>query len=181
MKELLIIRKQKTDGQGVFGTAFAYPTQESSDVDFTWDSGELKWTDLDHNGVRDTSVSCIPQGSFLAKKTYSHKRSTPEKPVYVYELQNVPGAVAVQLHPANFFGDVSRGFVAQVEGCIGLGKGRGLLQNEKGNMQEAILNSKEAIKEFDDWANGEDIMVRITEQFPGVGEESPEAGQQTGG
>jgi hypothetical protein len=171
-KELLIIRKEKLgkDGeQGTRSTVFAYDGPACS---HTWVGGELRWTDLDRNGIRDTNVSCSPQGSFIGKHTLSPKRSTPVNKVYVYQLENVPGAVALQLHIGNFFGDVSKGWQSDVEGCILLGKEKGLIKNKKGVLQEGISGSVDAIKEFMNWANEEDIMVRITEQFPGGLDES---------
>jgi hypothetical protein len=172
-KELLIVRKEKLGDngeQGVRSTAFAY---DGTACSHTWVGLELKWIDLDQNGVRDTDVSCSPQGEFPGKYTLSPKRSTPVNKVYVYQLENVPGAVALQIHTGNFAGDVSKGWQSDVEGCILLGKEKGLIKNKKGVLQEGISGSKEAIKEFMDWANKEDIIVKITEQFPGSVDDSP--------
>ena len=161
MKQIIIIRKENMGDEGLFGTAFASPG------DLTWSSSELSWVDENKDGKRDPNVSCIAQIRTTARLVLSPKRSTPEKPVYVYQLENVPDAVAVQIHKMNFVGRKSKGFQADAEACIGLGKGRGKLKNIYGNMQEAITGSTQAMKEFMDWANGDPIQVVISEQFPG--------------
>lgn len=174
MKELLITRNERLGENWVQGTRGIARAFDDGVLSHTWYSGELPWIDLDENGVRDSDVSCAPQGSFTAKYTLSPKRSTPGNPVYVYQLQNVPGAIALQIHSGNFFGEVNEGWDSNVEGCILLGKGKGQLRNSKDVMQEAITGSKTAISEFMAWANKEDIKVTIKEDFPDVGEVSPE-------
>lgn len=153
MKKLLIIRKE-TGPQGTFGTAMTIPG------DYAWVSGELPWTDLDKDGRRDTSVSCIAPGTFRAKE-----RLSPTRGILVYELQDTPDAVNVQIHRGNYCGSKKDGFRSDVLGCILLGKEQGEM-----NGQKAVAISGAAITEFMAWANGEEIEVQIEEQFPGIGE-----------
>ncbi len=53
-------------------------------------------------------VSCIPKGEYLGKLNLGSKFGYP-----VWQLQNVPGRTAIEVHPANL--------VSQLEGCIALG------------------------------------------------------------
>ena len=175
MKELLILRKQKLGpqgGHGTFGGAFA-GYDDSPVIDCSWHSGELAWVDENGDEKRDSSLSCVKAGTYYADQVMSPKRGIP-----VYQLVDVPDAVAIQIHSGNFCGRADKGFVAQVEGCILLGRGQGALQTWRldaagtkipGPMQEAILESKAAIADFMAWANGERIKVRIEEQFAGAG------------
>jgi len=63
----------------------------------------------------------------------------------------------VEIHSANWAGDVSLGKHCQLLGCIALGKGVGVLEG-----QNAILSSKTAMAEFESLLNKEDFTLVIS-------------------
>ncbi len=82
---------------------------------------ELPWRE-NRNGV-----SCIPTGEYLFKwRTDSPKHGScyeewdnPATP----EAEDVPGRSNVQIHAANLAGDMEKGFISQLLGCIAPGAG----------------------------------------------------------
>ena len=72
-------------------------------------------------------------------------------------MQDVPNRSMVEIHSANFAGDESKGLHCQLLGCIALGKSIGILED-----QQALLNSKVAVKEFMDILNGEVFELTIS-------------------
>ena len=68
-----------------------------------------------------------------------------------------------EIHSANFMGDPSKGKVDQLLGCIALGMALGRLEPVPGSevFQMAVLRSKDAIKDFDDNLNGDDLELTI--------------------
>ncbi len=90
-------------------------------------------------------LSSIPDGSYQAGLVDS-----PHFGVPVWRLQDVPGRTFIEIHPANWAGDVSKGLYCDLMGCIGVGYGTGLLQppEPKYVPQMAILNSRAAFRDF---------------------------------
>jgi len=79
--------------------------------------------------------SAIPYGTYKVKKTYSEKYSQRAgKPVYMWELQNVPGFSGIRIHAGNTAKDT--------EGCLLFGK------HINGDYN-GIAQSKAAISEFE--------------------------------
>jgi len=83
---------------------------------------ELPWYDLDHDGISDANISCIPAGSYemalLPHKTMGIK----------WEVLHVPGRTAILIHSGNTVHDSL--------GCILIGQ---YFDKLRGN--RAILNS----------------------------------------
>lgn len=91
-------------------------------------------------------VSCIPEGVYICKWTFS-----PRFMRYMYEVQNVPGRSGIRIHKGNYFFDVV--------GCILLGNGYVDLNND-GNLD--IVNSTITIEKFEKFMNGETFELTIT-------------------
>ena len=72
-------------------------------------------------------------------------------------------SAAIEIHPANFAGDVTLGWESQLLGCMCGGMRNGELRNEFGNQQNAVLNSQEWYREFCAVANGEPLTVIFQE------------------
>lgn len=75
---------------------------------------------------------------------------------YTYRLLDVPGRGGVLIHPANLVGDKTRGFIAQVEGCIALGEALGSIRG-----QAAVLRSIPAVRRFEATMNHEPFIMEI--------------------
>lgn len=62
------------------------------------------------------NVSCIPEGDWDLLCLFS-----PKHQKNLWHVMGVPGRNAIELHSANFAGDVSKGKISQVLGCGALG------------------------------------------------------------
>ncbi|MFW9871878.1 MAG: DUF5675 family protein [Candidatus Thorarchaeota archaeon] len=109
---------------------------------------ELPWKNNQSN------VSCIPKGSYLVKSRISPKYGE------VYWVSNVPDRTFILIHPGNWAGDKSKGFRSNVNGCILLGKRRGILAG-----QLAVLNSRITVKRFQNKLQLQPFTLNIHEEF----------------
>lgn len=158
LRKVLMTRRKRGD-QGIFGDMLVIPAP-------IFQTGELPYRDIDDDGKSDSEYSSILPGKYLCKWVKSEKRSLKEgKDVFVYQLEGTDNRVAIQIHSGNFCGDKKKGFVSQVEGCILLGENQGQLTTKEGFEQEAILDSKPAVKRFNELMNEEDFELEIVEQF----------------
>ena len=139
MKTLYIGRNQSTE-QGTFGVATL--------GEFTWTSLELPW----RNNAPD--ISCIPPGTYYAqiKPSLHFNRD-------VFLLQNVPGRSDVEIHGANWAGDVSKGWHSDLRGCLTLGTHRAVLPYQ-GKLQDAVVNSWASVQQLVD-AAGDELEIVI--------------------
>ena len=142
MERLTVVREASHD-EGTFGIA--------SFSDKVWHSLELPWRGNQHE------ISCIPAGLYTAILFYS---TTLQRSVYL--LQNVLGRTGVEIHPANWAGDVNLGWHSDLLGCLTLGHGIGELTPPNGPPQLAVLSSTSAIMEFMSAAAGQPIEVAIS-------------------
>lgn len=92
---------------------------------------ELPWRD---NKQR---ISCIPCGEYDVAIRQSPKFGK------IYEVRFVPGRSYILTHSGNLAGDVAKGFLSHVDGCILLGSRWGVI-----NKQLAILNSRPTVRKF---------------------------------
>ena len=127
--QVTLNRTESTD-QGTFGVLNAGGV--------TFFTLELPWRD------NRRMVSCIPKGEYSCVWGLS-----PRLKRYTYRLQDVSGRDGVLIHPANFAGDHTQGWIAQLNGCIALGRRRGMLQNAQERPQKAVLTSAPAVREFE--------------------------------
>jgi len=84
---------------------------------------ELPWKD----NAKD--ISCIPEGKYIAGKSYSPKFGQ------VYEVLNVPDRDRILIHWGNTVNDIN--------GCILIGRMAGLLNGER-----AVIATRDAIVAF---------------------------------
>ena len=94
---------------------------------------ELPWLN------NQQSISWVPNGEYECELYPSSRFGN------VYLLHNVPDRSGVLIHQGNFGGNKSKGLKSDIEGCILLGKSRGVI-----NGQKCVLNSRIAVKEFMD-------------------------------
>lgn len=147
MKLLTLIR-DKTGDAGTFSIGTL--TEGDQRLGF-WDWIELPWRD------NKAGVSCIPPGLYPAHITHSDhfKRE-------VYVLEDVKGRASVELHPANWAGDVAKGWHSDLRGCAAPGMSRGdLVAPATRKLQPAVLQSVRAFQQFMDTCDGDDIEIHI--------------------
>ncbi len=113
----------------------------------TYHSMELPWRD-NQNGL-----SCIPPGEYTCHWILSPKHGE------CYQVMNVLNRDMIEIHSANFAGDVNKGYISQLLGCIALGMTIGIL-----NGQLAVLNSKGAIAAFEAKQAKQDFQLTIRER-----------------
>ena len=138
--------RTEADDQGTFGVLTIGNLMLST--------GELPWR---NNKI---SFSCIPEGIYTAKLLYSKHFKR-----LLYVLRHVPGRREIEIHPANFFGDTTLGYQADSEGCVGVGKGVGIIANHEMNQQKGLLQSRQAFREFMDECSGDELTITITSKI----------------
>ena len=147
MKHLTLIRDETSD-EGTFSIGML--TQGENRLGW-WDFIELPWRD------NKPGISCVTPGLYIAKA-----RMSPHFNRMVYELQNVPDREAIEVHVANWAGDVELGYHSDLRGCMAPGTGRGELVPPGGDMkQKAVLHSGIALDALFAATNGEDIQIEI--------------------
>jgi Family of unknown function (DUF5675) len=123
--KMVTVTRTETSDEGTFGTLV-------TDTGFQCFTIELPW----RNDM--ANISCIPPGTYVCNWRFSQKHGM------CYHVDGVPdGRTQVEIHAANFAGDVSKGYKCQLEGCLALGESIGLL-----NGQKAVLESKIAVAQF---------------------------------
>ena len=136
--------RTETGDEGTFsiGTLYSEPVKQ-------WDFIELPWRQ------NQTGISCVPAGTYNAKLVDSQHF---QRKVYLFE--NVPGRSAVEMHPANWAGDVSLGYHSDLRGCCAPGRHRGAIPPPgQSKAQPCVLESKVALDELIALTDGEDIEV----------------------
>jgi len=140
-KLVLLTRGPSTD-EGTFGVlAFG---------DSSCFTTELPWLD------NLQSRSCIPAGEYTCSIVQSPHMGR------VYGVHNVPGRSNVLIHPANFGGNVGRGWQTELQGCIAPSMKQGSMVNKFGRMQRCGLVSRPAVTMLMSWAAGEPFQLRIS-------------------
>jgi hypothetical protein len=109
---------------------------------------ELPWRDNRRN------ISCIPAGEYKVKIRISPKYGT------IYHVKEVPNRSYILIHSGNWAGDTSKGYRTHVNGCILLGKSRGVLLN-----QMAVLASRITVNAFMRHMDNDDFILKIHEAF----------------
>jgi len=142
MQRLVIERGASTDA-GTFGVA-----QLGTMV---WHSLELPWRD------NKTGLSCIPPGVYHAIIFWS-----PHFNRNVYLLQAVPDRTDVEVHPANWGGDVAKGLYTDLKGCLSIGESIGeLVPPGHTEPQAAIERSTSAFEALMAITLEQDIEIEI--------------------
>lgn len=139
---LVISREESTD-EGTFSTGVL-------DGDLAWDFVELPWKD------NLQGLSCIPAGEYEARLIQS-----PHFGRAVYVLEDVPGRSAIEMHPANWGGDVELGYYSDLRGCCAPGTDRALLVTPDGKLQRGVTHSKLALDQLME-AAGSTLTIKFT-------------------
>lgn len=149
----LVLSRTENTPDGVFGTLALFSESGGSLALYTM---EEDWKD---NQRRE---SCIPAGVYTIQRTI-YRRHWYE----TFEVINVPGRTRILFHPANTEEDV--------EGCIGLGLGRGSLRVYDEDTQahlrvpkQAVLHSKAAFTMFMEFMTGVEEAPLTVEWAVGV-------------
>lgn len=117
---------------------------------------ELPWRD------DAPSLSCIKAGTYDAEWDYS-----PHLDRYCYHLIDAEtGRTGIRIHSGNFAGDKTKGWQADVEGCILLGMSAGEMENREGKLQQCVLESHIALERFNEWAARDRIRITIVDPTP---------------
>lgn len=140
-------------------------TDEGTPGDFviTDDKGNaLRCLSLELPWLNDTpNISCVKVGDYHVAMAYSQKHGKN-----VYHLQDENGRHAVEIHPYNLAGNAAKGYVAQAEGCIALGKVRMLFKAgtpPAGDKDQwGLGHSAEAVSELEAFTKGADFDLEIT-------------------
>lgn len=139
MRRAILTRVSKSD-EGVFGELV-------TDTGYYCATGELPWQD------NATGKSCIPSGVYRCTWRASPKHGM------CYHVEDVPGRTDIQIHAANWMGDVARGKRCQLLGCIAPGKAVGLLEGQK-----AVLGSRDALKALEKDLEHAEFKLTIKER-----------------
>lgn len=133
-----VLQRIETGDQGTFGILIT--------DDGSWFySGELPWRDNRSN------ISCVPAGEYTCTFTYS-----PRFKRRLYLVGPVLNRSGIRKHSANLMGDASKGYKAQLNGCISLGEKLGWLDGQK-----AILVSQPAISKLERLMEGKPFILEI--------------------
>lgn len=134
--KLTLYRHESSD-QGTFGSIVLGST--------TLFTGELPWRDNRSNR------SCIPPGLYTCQWTYSPRFKT-----FTYLLDAVPERTVIRIHPANLMGDLDKGYLSQLNGCIALGERMGWMDKQK-----ALLVSGPAVRRLAEYTGKRTFQLEI--------------------
>lgn len=100
-------------------------------------------------------ISCIPTGVYICNYTKSPLFSKNAcKPVFTYEILNVPKRGGIRIHSANF--------ARQLLGCIALGAAHKDLDIDG---QLDVINSGDTMRKFEEVMNKEDFELTIVRSY----------------
>lgn len=138
--EAYLIRRRRSD-QGTEGV-ISVPV-----LGFSSFSLELPWRDNRPN------VSCIPPGTYPISWRESRRWKA-------YHIQNVPDRSWILSHPGNYAGDVEKGYLTHVQGCVLQGSRMGVLKG-----QRAVLASRPTLRRFNALMDRRPGQITIIEQW----------------
>lgn len=144
MKHIVLIRDTSND-QGTYGVLKVMETG------WQCQTIELPWRENRRN------LSCIRQGIYNAEFV---NRTASGRFTNVVYIKDVPGRSGILIHPGNVAGDILKGFETDVEGCILVGKRRGILDG-----QQAVLSSRVAMRELLEQIAGSDVKFMIWDRY----------------
>lgn len=132
------LRRTETDDLGTFGVL----TLPSGTQLY---SGELPWR------KNKVGKSCIPAGTYNCVWV-----TTPRFPDGVYEIKDVKGRTAVEIHAGNYCGDADKGYKTNVQGCVLPGRAIGEIAGQK-----AVLSSRDALNTLVEELERESFQIVI--------------------
>lgn len=107
-------------------------------------TGELPWRENQPN------LSCIPVGTYLCTYRFSAKHGM------CYHVEGVEGRDFIEIHPANYMGDVDKLFRSELLGCIAPG-----LATKVIGRQKSLLDSARALKTLEETMRREPFSLTI--------------------
>lgn len=146
MRRAILTRTESGD-EGTFGTLFM------PDTGFSCKTGELPWRDADSDGVSDRNSSCIPAGVYVCRFRKSPRHGM------CYHVEGVPGREGIEIHPANFMGDRTKGLRCELRGCIALGQAVKYIKGQRG-----ISSSRDAVAALEEELGGQDFELTIEDE-----------------
>lgn len=144
MTQVIIVRGLSTN-EGTPGT-FAFGDRKLACMELPWRGNAPKF-------------SCIPAGTYTCLWARSPKFG------FCYHLQDVPRRSAILIHSGNFAGDTRVGWQTDVLGCILPAMSITKLKNSVGLSQVAGIDSRRALKLFEEWADSRLLALTISDEF----------------
>lgn len=133
-----VLTRTKTGDEGTQGKLVI--TDDGKEI-FSCDTLELPWRN------NKTDISCVMDGYYPLIASFS-----PKHQASLYHLKDVPGRQYVEIHSANLAGDIEKGYVSQLLGCLAPGRGFTTFpggQKPAGPKdQVGILNSRATLAEL---------------------------------
>lgn len=132
MKRVFLIRTETGD-EGTFG--------KLTIDNFKCFTVELPWRN------NEKGKSCIPSGIYIFRWSKSPKHGECFE---ADQSDNAPGRTDIQIHSANWAGNVDRGYISQLEGCVSLGRAIAMIEIPGGGKkQKGVTASKDATRAFE--------------------------------
>ncbi|MCB2200866.1 hypothetical protein KQI63_15785 [bacterium] len=145
-----LLMRMETGDEGTFGE-LSIEAPQVPQLAFTCRTIELPWRD------NAEGKSCIPSGDYRVVTSYSKKFDR-----YLFEVLDVPGRSGVRIHEMNFAGDESKGFKAESDGCIGVGRVQSIW-TPKGysEPQHAVTRSEDTLVDLHTFCEEYDLDLAI--------------------
>lgn len=140
------IKRMKYSDAGTFG----YMRVQKDGHEKSYVTAELPWRG------NKRGISCIPSGEYDAACFHS-----PNHNRLVYLLKDVPKRDMIEIHVGNWAGDVDKGYVSDVKGCILIGLALGKPETRKGVAQDGVVHSAAAMRDLLFYTAGADMKIVI--------------------
>lgn len=134
---LVVLLRDPSDDQGTTGTLYV--------------GGQLFCYSIElPDRGNQPNISRIPAGRYRCIWHRSPRYG------WVYLVRDVEGRSWILIHPGNWAGDRSRGYISNSNGCLLLGRRKGRLKG-----QRAVLASKPAVRAFFKRMNKQDFDLLV--------------------
>ena len=143
-----------------------------TEEDFTCNTLELPYKN------NKTGLSCIEAGTYFGRVEYH-----PHYKCNVIRLEDKNGRKGILIHNGNFAGDIEvdadhdkvPDYVSQVEGCIEVGAGYGLVERKDKKLQFGITKSKDTLARLTEHLGPgrHEFIIQWAEGWPPVTTEPP--------
>lgn len=138
---ICLLKRIRTGDEGTFGTLLL----KDGGRELVLHTGELPWRE---NAV---GKSCIPAGEYDVEMSFSNRFQRD-----LYEVKGVPGRSKIRIHHGNFCGDKAKGKHSDVEGCILVGLGHGMLEG-----QRAVVQSRSGLAKLHEFTGGAPLRLTV--------------------
>jgi hypothetical protein len=135
------LRRTETSDEGTFGV-FIFPEG------VVCNSLELPWRD------NEPFFSCINVGTYICKLIESPNFGK------CFDVEDVEGRTLIRIHAANKAGDVKKGYVSELKGCIAPGMDIGEMDG-----QQAVYSSRTALNMLIDKLGADPFELVVEEEF----------------